>query len=80
MYFLVYQKKKNDYRDDPDMIVHSFEDRLELCKWALDNGIRLYPKEKVKILNGNTGEEERGTNDVRSEIARLEAELVKEEV
>lgn len=76
MHFLIYQKMTNNYRDEPDMICHSFPGRLELLKYALDAGIRLYPKEVVLILNGETGEQERGTNDIRSEIARLEAELV----
>uniref|UniRef100_A0A6H1ZJ96 Uncharacterized protein n=1 Tax=viral metagenome TaxID=1070528 RepID=A0A6H1ZJ96_9ZZZZ len=73
MYFLVYQKGSHNFRDEPDLICHSFESRVDLCKWALDNGIRLYPRETVLILNGETGEQERGTNDIRSEIARLEA-------
>lgn len=76
MYFLIYQKKRDTLRDDPDILWRAFENRKELMQWALDNGIRLYPRERVLILNGETGEEERGTNDIRSEIARLEAETV----
>lgn len=76
MHFLIYQKMTSTLREDPDIMWRSFENRLELLKWALDNGIRLYPRERVLILNGETGEDERGTNDIRSEIARVEAELV----
>jgi hypothetical protein len=78
MHFLVYQKMRDTLRDDPDMIYHSFKNRAELLKWALDNGIHLYPQERVLILNGETGEQERGTNDIRSEIARVEAEELAE--
>ena len=73
MHILVYQKKRSDIDEDPDMLFKAFDTRRELMQWALNNGIRLYYK-KALLINGETGEEERGTMDIRSEIARLEAE------
>jgi len=73
MHFLVYQKMKDTLKDDPDMIPKAFNNRRELLVWALEHGIRLKYGGTL-ILNGTTGEIERGTSDIRSEIARLDAE------
>ena len=74
MHFLIYQKNTHSLRDEPDIMVTAHANRLELLKYALNWGIKLYPRERVKILNGDTGEIERGTNDIRAEIARIEAQ------
>jgi hypothetical protein len=71
MHFLVYQKMRDTLKDDPDLIVKQFQNRRELLVWALDNGVRLtYSNSKIIGPEG----EERGTSDIRSEIARLDAE------
>lgn len=79
MHFLVYQKMRDTFKDDPDMLHHTFKNRRELLVYALENGIRLYPHDRVLILNGETGERERGTNDLRAEIARIDAQKEKAE-
>lgn len=73
MQILIYQKKRSTIDEDPDLIHEAFNTRKDLLIWALENGIRLYYK-KALIIDGETGEEQRGTNDIRSEIARIEAE------